>query len=126
MAHHDRHTPPQAHDPGRDESARADLARQGVDLDRVWAGVAGEVWAREIGQTERLAGRLLRAPGLARALTATPSLLLSWIIASATVLVVGVVSTRVTGTSWVPLLSPALAAAASPTPTAPASIPPSS
>ena len=51
----------------------------GVDLDRVWLGVAAEVWRRRPGWLERLAGRLLRSPGLARALVTTPSLLLGWV-----------------------------------------------
>ena len=48
-----------------------------VDLDRVWLGVAAQVWRREPGRAERAAGRLLRSPGLARALMTTPSLLLA-------------------------------------------------
>src|SRR6266516_167897 len=42
-----------------------------VDLDRVWLGVAAAVWQRRPGRLERLAGRLLRSPGLARALLTT-------------------------------------------------------
>ena len=53
-----------------------------VDLDRVWTSVAAEVWRRRPGPLERLAARLLRSPGLARALVTTPSLLLGWVIAS--------------------------------------------
>jgi hypothetical protein len=60
---------------------------------------------------ERLAGRLLRSPGLARALLTTPSLLLGWIIATAVVLAAGVVATLGTGTPYVALCAPALAAA---------------
>src|SRR5207245_182766 len=45
-----------------------------VDLSRVWAGVAAEVWRRHPGWLERTAARLLRSPGLARALLTTPSL----------------------------------------------------
>jgi hypothetical protein len=44
-----------------------------VDLGRVWLGVAAQVWRREPGWLERLAGRLLRSPSLARALLTTPS-----------------------------------------------------
>jgi len=82
-----------------------------VDLGRVWTGVAAQVWRRDPGRVERLAGRLLRSPGLARALVATPSLLLGWIIATAVVLAVGVVATLGTGTPYVALCAPALAAA---------------
>jgi hypothetical protein len=82
-----------------------------VDLDRVWTGVAAQVWRREPGWVERLAGRLLRSPGLARALVATPSLLLGWLIATVVVLAVGVVATLGTGTPYVALFAPALAAA---------------
>ncbi len=81
----------------------------GVDLERVWTGVAARVWARSPGRTERLAGRLLRSPGLARALLTTPSLLAAWMVASVAVLGVGVVVSRGIGTPLVPLLAPALA-----------------
>jgi hypothetical protein len=82
-----------------------------VDLDRVWLGVAAEVWRRQPRWPERLAGRLLRSPGLARALVTTPSLLLGWIIATIAVLVAGAGATLATGTPYVPLLAPAVAAA---------------
>jgi len=82
-----------------------------VDLDRVWIGVAAQVWRRQQGPVERTAGRLLRSPGLARALLATPSLLLPWLIASVAVLAVGAVATRATGQPLVALMAPAVAAA---------------
>ena len=82
-----------------------------VDLDRVWLGVATQVWRRRPGRVERLAGRLLRSPGLARALVTTPSLLLGWIIATMVMLAAGAVATRATGTPWVALFAPAVAAA---------------
>ena len=82
-----------------------------VDLGRVWTGVAAEVWRRRPGPLERAAGRLLRSPGLARALVATPSLLLGWVIASAVVLAAGMFATLGTGTPFVALLAPAVAAA---------------
>ena len=82
-----------------------------VDLDRVWIGVAAQVWRRQPGPVERTAGRLLRSPGLARALQATPSLLLPWLIASVAVLAVGAVATRATGQPLVALMAPAVAAA---------------
>jgi hypothetical protein len=82
-----------------------------VDLGRVWIGVAAEVWRRHPGPLERLAGRLLRSPGLARALVTTPSLLLGWVIATVVVLAAGVVATLGTGTPWVALLAPAVAGA---------------
>ena len=82
-----------------------------VDLDRVWTSVAAEVWRREPGWFERLAGRLLDAPGLARALVSTPSLLLPWVIASAVVLGAGALTTVGTGTPLVALMAPAVAAA---------------
>src|SRR5215472_2789957 len=89
---------------------RRDVGPADVDLGRVWIGVAAEVWRRRPGPVERLAGRLLRSPGLARALVTTPSLLLGWLIATAVVLVAGVLATLGTGTPYVPLLAPALAA----------------
>jgi len=81
-----------------------------VDLDRVWVAVAAEVWRRRPGPIERLAGRVLRSPGLARALVTTPSLLLGWLIASTVVLVAGVLATHETGTPYVALCAPAIAA----------------
>ena len=94
-----------------DCQARATLISLDVNLERAWAGVAAEVWARPVGPLERLAGNLLGSPALARALVTTPSLVLSWILATAAVLAVGSVFTRSTGTPWVALLAPALAGA---------------
>jgi hypothetical protein len=82
-----------------------------VVLHRVWLGVAAEVWSRRPGPVERLAGRALRSPGLARALVTTPSLLLGWVIASAVVLAAGMLATLGTGTPYVALFAPAVAAA---------------
>ena len=83
---------------------------QDVDLRRAWLGVAAEVWRRRPGLVERLAGRALRSPGLARALVITPSLLLGWVIASAVVLAAGIFATLGTGTPFVALFAPAVAA----------------
>lgn len=94
-----------------DCQARAGGAALDVDLDRAWLGVAAEVWARRPGPVERLAVALLRSPGLARALLTAPSLLVSWLLASALVLAVGGWGTRQTGDPWVALLAPAVAAA---------------
>jgi hypothetical protein len=82
-----------------------------VDLDRVWLGVAAQVWQRQPGWLERQAGWLLRSPGLARALVTTPSLLVPWLIASAAVLAAGAAATAGTGEPLVALLTPAVAAA---------------
>jgi hypothetical protein len=82
-----------------------------VDLDRVWLGVAAQVWRRHPGPVERVAARLLRSPGLARALVTTPSLLLGWVIATVVVLLAGAGFTLGTGTPLVALLAPAVAAA---------------
>jgi hypothetical protein len=98
-------------DAGSPPAARWDTVPADVDLGRVWTGVAAQVWRRDPGRVERLAGRLLRSPGLARALLTTPSLLLGWIIATAVVLAAGVVATLGTGTPYVALCAPALAAA---------------
>lgn len=84
-------------------------APQDVDLDRVWFGVAAEINAPAVGPVEALAARVLRSPGLARALTTTPSLVLSWLFASVVVLAVGVLATSGTDVAWVSLLAPALA-----------------
>jgi hypothetical protein len=88
-----------------------DSAPADVDLGRVWTGVAAQVWRRQPGWIERLAGRLLRSPGLARALVTTPSLLLGWVIATVVVLGAGLLATVATGTPFVELLAPAVAAA---------------
>jgi hypothetical protein len=82
-----------------------------VDLDRVWTGVAAQVWLRRPGWIERLAARLLRSPGLARALVTTPSLLTGWVIATAVVLLAGMAATWGTHTPYVALFDPAVAAA---------------
>jgi hypothetical protein len=82
-----------------------------VDLDRVWLSVAAQVWRRQPGPAERMAGRLLRSPGLARALMTTPSLLLGWLIATVVILLAGVGFTWGTGTPWVAVLAPGVAAA---------------
>jgi hypothetical protein len=82
-----------------------------VDLDRVWIDVAAEIWRRHPGRVERVTGRLLRSPGLARALVTTPSLVVGWVIATVVVLAAGLVATLTTGTAFVPLLAPAVAAA---------------
>jgi hypothetical protein len=82
-----------------------------VNLDRVWLGVAAEVWRRRPGPVERVAARVLRSPGLARALVTTPSLLLGWVIATVVVVAVGLAATVTTGTAFVPLFAPAVAGA---------------
>ncbi|HEX5301030.1 MAG TPA: hypothetical protein VFW50_28960 [Streptosporangiaceae bacterium] len=83
-----------------------------VDLSRVWIGVAAQVWRRQPGRLERAAGRVLRSPGLARALLTTPSLLLPWLIASVVVLAAGAAATLGSGQPVTALLAPAVAAAA--------------
>jgi hypothetical protein len=88
-----------------------DLSPPDVDLSRVWTGVAAEVWRRRPGPAERLAARLLRSPGLARALVTTPSLLLGWLIATLIVLAAGAAATLGTGTPYVALFAPAVAGA---------------
>jgi hypothetical protein len=89
----------------------SDAGPDDVDLDRVGLSVAEQVWRRHPGPVERAAGRLLRSPGLARALVITPSLLLGWVIATTVVLIAGVGFTLGTGQPWVALLAPAVAAA---------------
>jgi hypothetical protein len=96
---------------GHESLAGREPGPHDVDLDRVWIGVAAQVWRRRPGPVERAAGRLLRSPGLARALVITPSLLLGWVIATVVVLLAGVGFTLGTGTPWVALLAPAVAAA---------------
>jgi hypothetical protein len=60
---------------------------------------------------ERAAARLLRSPGLARALVTTPALVLGWVVATGVVLLAGVLATAGTGTPYVALVAPAVAAA---------------
>ena len=100
-------------DAGRPPGAPApwETAPPDVDLGQVWISVTAEVWRRRPGPLERAAGRLLRSPGLARALVTTPSLLLAWIIATVVVLFAGAGATLATGTPYVALLAPAVAAA---------------
>jgi hypothetical protein len=81
-----------------------------VDLDRVWTNVAAQVWHRQPGRVERTSARLLRSPGLARALLTTPSLLRPWLIATVIVLGAGVLAQLGAGQPIVWLLAPALAA----------------
>ena len=82
----------------------------GVDLARVWTGVAAEVWRRHPGRIERTAARLFRSPGLARALLTTPSLLLPWLISTVVVFGVGTLVSLGPGQSLVWLIAPAVAA----------------
>jgi hypothetical protein len=81
-----------------------------VDLGRVWTGVAAEVWRRHPGWLERTAARLLRSPGLARALLTTPSLLLPWLISTVVVFSVGALVSLGPGEPLVWLVAPAVAA----------------
>jgi hypothetical protein len=81
-----------------------------VDLDRVWTNVAAQVWRRHPGRLERAATRLLKSPGLARALLTTPSLLLPWLIASVVVLTAGALAQAGAGQPLVWLIAPAVAA----------------
>ena len=74
--------------------------------------MAAQVWRRQPGWLERTAGRLLRSPGLARALLTTPSLLLPWLLTSIVVLAAGAAATTDSGQPLVALLAPAVAAAA--------------
>jgi hypothetical protein len=83
--------------------------RPEVDFDRVWTGVAARVWARRPGIVERVAARLLRSPALARALVTTPSLLWSWLLATAVVFGVGELVDRAIDVPAVALVAPMLA-----------------
>ena len=82
-----------------------------IDLGRVWTAVAAEVWRRPSGWIERVATRLLRSPGLARALVTTPSLLLPWLISTAVVFGAGALVRLGPGQPAVWLVAPAVAAA---------------
>jgi len=82
----------------------------GVDLGRVWTSVAAEVWRRRPGRIERAATRLLRSPGLARALVTTPSLLLPWLISTVVVFGAGALVSLGPGQPLVWLVAPAVTA----------------
>lgn len=81
-----------------------------VDLNRVWTGVAAEVWRRQPGWLERTTARLLRSPGLARALLTTPSLLVPWLVSTVVVFGIGAFLRLGPGQPAVWLLAPAIAA----------------
>jgi hypothetical protein len=87
-----------------------ELDLRGIDLSRVWTGVAAEVWRRHPGPVERIATRLLRSPGLARALLTSPSLTLPWLISTLVVFAAGGVINFAGGQPLVWLLAPAIAA----------------
>jgi hypothetical protein len=99
------------HDMTDKQASRPGPGPDGVDLDRVWIGVAAGVWHRRPGRLERLASRLLRSPGLARALLTTPSLLIGWVLATIVVLLAGAAVSLSTGTPWVALVAPPIAGA---------------
>lgn len=82
-----------------------------VDLGKAWIAVAAQVWRRQPGRVERLVGRLLRSPGLARAMLTTPSLLVPWLLATVGVLAAGALVTQATGEPLVALLAPVVAGA---------------
>jgi hypothetical protein len=95
----------------RDDLRRGDdPGTGGIDLGRVWTGIAAEVWRRQPGRAERTAARLLRSPGLARALLTTPSLMWPWLIATVVILVAGGLMRLVGGEPLVWLLAPGVAA----------------
>ena len=102
--------PPASDSPASDSPARD--SPDGVDLDRVWAGIAAGVWRRHPGWVERAAARLLRSPGLARALVTTPSLLLPWLISTVVVFGVGALVSTGPGQPLVWLIAPGAAAVA--------------
>jgi hypothetical protein len=88
----------------------ADDPVTGVNLARVWTNVSAEVWRRRPGLLERAAARLLRSPGLARALVTTPSLLLPWLVSTAVVFGAGALVSLGQGQPLVWLLAPGVAA----------------
>jgi len=97
-----------------DDGPKREGISPGIDLSRVWFGVVGTVWARRISPLERVLGRLLGSRGAARALLTTPSLALSWVLASIAILALGVLATESSeqGTPWFALVAPVVAAIA--------------
>jgi len=96
---------------GFETRLEAELVRVVTERAAARPGLATVTWRRQPGPVERAAARLLRSPGLARALVTTPSLLLPWLIASAAVLAAGAAATLGTRQPWVGLLAPVVAAA---------------
>jgi len=96
---------------GFETRLEAELVKVVTARAAVQPGPVPVAWRRQPGLVERVAGQLLRSPGLGRALVTTPSLLLPWLIASAVVLGAGAAATLGTGRPWVALLAPAVAAA---------------
>ena len=96
---------------GFETRLEAELVRVVTERAAARPGPATVTWRRQPGPVERAAARLLRSPGLARALVTTPSLLLPWLIASAAVLAAGAAVTLGTRQPWVGLLAPVVAAA---------------
>ena len=96
---------------GFETRLEAELVRVVTERAAARPGLATVTWRRQPGPVERAAARLLRSPGLARALVTTPSLLLPWLIASAAVLAAGAAATLGTREPWVGLLAPVVAAA---------------
>lgn len=86
----------------------SDRVPSDVDLGRVWSRVAGDVWSPPAGVAERVLARLLGSHAFARVIVTTPSLVVSWLLASVVVLSVGVVATAQTGQPWIALLAPVL------------------
>jgi hypothetical protein len=111
MSTHDDLNRPGARPGAEFGTAASGSAPADVDLERVWLGIASQVWRREPGPAERLAARLLRSRGLARALLTTPSLLVPWLIATTVVLVVGGIAAASTGEPLVALIAPGVAGA---------------
>jgi len=99
-------------DSAQDGTACEDSERDlgGIDLSRVWIGVAAQLWRRHPSPAERTAAWLLRSPGLARALLTTPSLLLPWLLSTVVVLGVGGLVSFVGGQPVVWVLAPGIAA----------------
>jgi len=97
-------------EPDKSGCDNGELDLSGIDLSRVWTGVAAEVWRRHPGAVERIAARLLRSPGLARALLTTPSLLLPWLISTAVVFGAGGLISFAGVQPLVWLLAPGIAA----------------
>ncbi len=95
-----------------DRVTEDDVRKLDVDLNRVWHGISGELWAPPSRAMERHAARLLRSPALARALSITPSLLLSWVLASIAVFILGALVASAINEPIVPLLAPAVAGVA--------------
>jgi hypothetical protein len=82
----------------------------GIDVQATWFGIAGRMWETPRSPLEGWLGRVSGSPATARALVATPSLFVAWVIASVVVFALGALLGSDIDEPVVPLLAPVIAA----------------